>query len=99
MAGVLKPVPGSDLGPAMTGASSPSPYVVSASGYSSVGGAGANAPWTAFDNNTTTGVSGWYTNAGTGAWLKLDFGSAVTVSVYRVYNRYDSNANFRPAGC
>lgn len=96
-AGVLKPVAGADLGPTMTGASTPSPYAASASGSSDVGGAGGNAPWTAFDNNTTTAVSGWYSNPGNGAWLKLDFGSAVTVGAYRVYNRYDSNANL-PTG-
>lgn len=57
--------------PDMTNDTTPSPYVVSASSFSSA----SNSPYKAFDSNlTTTDGHSWLTESGTSHWLKIDFG-------------------------
>lgn len=76
----------------MTGNSSPSPFVASASNSDSWSGGGS--PWNAFDRNNSTG---WFTNTTTGR-LEIDLGSTPDVGSFKLRSRdnYSSTYNGFP---
>jgi hypothetical protein len=75
-----------DITPVMTGSSTPSPYVVSASGFTA-----PNDPWKAFDGSLLTR---WQANDNTGN-ITLDFGTSKTIKNYSV-TPFDAANGGRP---
>jgi hypothetical protein len=69
-----------NITPVMTSNTTPSPYVVSASGIYSTD----HDAWKAFDN-ITAGTQGWVTqNGAITGWLKIDFGSTTKISAISI---------------
>jgi hypothetical protein len=68
--------------PIMTSNTTPSPYIVSASGFD-----GTNYPYYAFDNSISTI---WRVNATTG-WLKIDLGTPKIIGKYTLQKNNSSN--------
>lgn len=63
--------------PEMTGATTPTPYSVTASGQYDGGSSGPGDPWRAFDGSFVSG-SRWYVRESS-PWIQFDFGSSDTI--------------------
>lgn len=68
-----------DITPVMTSNTTPSPYVASSSDANTTG----QAAWNAFTNNGRLNTF-WHSTAGSGHWIKIDFGSIIKIDAFSI---------------